>query len=595
MKNKFVILILTFISLNKVFADISISASVDKNIVSLDGQITLQVVVSGDATNIPQPQIPILSDFQIYSSGRSQSISIINGQVNSSVSFNYILSPRKVGEFEIPPIKVEYKGKIYQTEPIKIKVEKSQSVPQNQQSQKQIPLQENIYKGQKRDIFVETFVDKKNVYVNEQITLTFRFYTRINLLSQPQYSPPDTTGFITEDLPPQKSYYTIIDGHRYYVSEIKTALFPVSSGKFTIGPAMVKCMVEDFDIDDFFSDSFFKKFFSQGKEIVLKSNPIEINVLSLPQPQPKMFSGNVGNYNIDVSIDKNEIQQNETTFLNIKIYGTGNIKSIVLQKSLIEEILGNNFLVYEPISSFDIKKENYLVKGSKTFKIPVSAVISGKLQVPEIKFIFFNPQSKKYETVNSKPLEINVLPSSNVKSVIKPQSQTERITKKIELEDIRYLKTSFNTKRFYFNQNIYLYIQILPLFLWLCFSGYKSYKSSVFKDIKKYRFTKALKNAKKEIKKIKQDENFIEKLYNIVAVYLSDKMYISKEAVCVDEIKRFFEGKIEEQIYKELISLWEELNFYRFAPTKIKDKDFNQWVEKTINILQKLDYEIQKI
>ena len=75
------------------------------------------------------------------------------------------------------------------------------------------------------------------MYVNEQITLTFKFYTKVNLLSQPQYSPPDTTGFITEDLPPQRNYYTIIDGERYYVSEIKTALFPTTSGKFVIGPA----------------------------------------------------------------------------------------------------------------------------------------------------------------------------------------------------------------------------------------------------------------------------------------------------------------------------------------------------------------------
>ncbi|MFN3550235.1 MAG: BatD family protein, partial [Endomicrobiia bacterium] len=268
MKTKFGIFIFLLNLSLKLFADINISASVDKNIVSLDEQITLQVVVSGDVANIPQPQVPNLSDFQIYSSGRSQSISIINGQISSSVSFNYILSPRKIGEFEIPPIKVEYKGKIYQTEPIKIKVEKSQ-ISHQPQSQKQIPLQENVYKGKKRDIFVETFVDKKTAYVNEQITLTFRFYTKINLLSQPEYSPPDTTGFITEDLPPQRNYYTIIDAEKYYVSEIKTALFAVSSGKFVVGAAMLKCTIEDFDIDDFFSDRFFRRFFSEGKQIVL--------------------------------------------------------------------------------------------------------------------------------------------------------------------------------------------------------------------------------------------------------------------------------------------------------------------------------------
>ncbi len=594
MKNKFVIFIFLLNLTLKLFSDITISASVDKNVVSLADQITLKVIVSGDIANIPQPQIPNISDFQIYSSGRSQNISIVNGQISSSVSFSYVLSPRKIGEFEIPPIKVEYKGQLYQTEPIKIKVEKSQT-SQQPQSQKQIPLQENVYKGKKRDIFVETSVDKKTAYVNEQITLTFRFYTKINLLSQPQYSPPDTTGFISEDLPPQRNYYTTIDAERYYVSEIKTALFAVSSGKFVIGPAVLRCTIEDFDINDFFSEKFFRRFFLQGKEIVLKSEPIEINVLELPQPQPKMFSGNVGNFNIEVTIDKNELQQNETTFLNIKILGTGNIKSIVFSKSLIEEILGNNFLVYEPISSFDIKKENYLVKGTKTFKVPISAIVLGKIKVPEIKFVFFNPQHKKYDVVYSKPLEINVLPKKVVRSSLGEKYYKEQELKKIELEDIRYLKTTFRTKKIFFNQRLYIYIQLLPLFLWLFFSGYRIYRLNTLKNIKKYRFTKALKNAKNEIKKIKKDNDFIEKIYDVVLVYLSDKMFVSKEALSIESIKKFFEGKIDSKTYEELISLWDKLNFYRFAPTKSKDLDFNYLVNETVNVLEKLDYEIQKI
>ncbi|MFN3550234.1 MAG: hypothetical protein ACK4WJ_00245, partial [Endomicrobiia bacterium] len=256
---------------------------------------------------------------------------------------------------------------------------------------------------------------------------------------------------------------------------------------------------------------------------------------------------------------------------------------------------GNNFIVYDPISSFDIKKENYLVKGAKTFKVPVTALVSGKLQIPEIKFVFFNPQSKKYETVYSKPLNINVLPTKVVKSQFGEKVKIQQKVEKIELEDIRYIKTDFTVKNFPVKQEVYIYIQILPLFLWLCFSGYKIYRLNILKDIKKYRFTKALKNAKNEIKKIKKDKEFIEKLYNIVAIYLSDKMFLPKEAVSIEEIKKFFEDKIEKSIYEELISLWEELNFYRFAPTKLKDVDFTHLVRKTINVLEKLDYEIQKI
>jgi hypothetical protein len=576
---------------SQIFADISISASVDKNVVSLGEQITLQVVVSGDTTNIPQPKIPQIQDFQIYSSGRSQSISIINGQVNSSITFTYILSPNRVGEFEIPPISVEYKGKIYQTEPIKIKVEKSISTPQ-----KTVPQQQNVYQGKKRGVFIETFVDKHTAYVNEQITLTFRFYTKVNLLSQPQYSPPDTTGFITEDLPPQKNYYTIIDGDRYYVSEIKTALFPTTAGKFVIGAATVRCTIEDFDIDDFFSDNFFRRFFSQGKEVVLKSEPIEIKVLPLPQPQPQFFSGNVGKYTIDVSVDKQKIEQNESTFLNIKISGVGNIKSLTFSKSLVENFLGKNFVIYDSITTFDIKKENYVVKGSKTFKIPISVSSVGKFVIPEIKFVYFNPISKQYETVSSLPITLEVLPSTKQQVVQPLFSKTQSQHQQVSLEDIRYIKSFYKVKNKKDFVSVFILLQFLPILCWVTALGYKKYEERKIKDFSKYRSSRAYKNAKNKLKNIYKSKNVVEEMYDIIAEYLADKMNISKEAVSTQEINRFFKDRVEPKVYNDLVALWEELNFYKFAPSKLDISKINleEFVKKITNVLQKLEYELQK-
>lgn len=589
MKKLFFLFTFIFILVSSIYCDITISASVDKDVVSLDDQITLQVVVSGNVTNIPQPKLPQLDEFQVYSAGRAQNISIINGEVNSSITFTYVLSPKRTGEFEIPPIILDYKGKTYQTQPIKIKVEKSASSPQYQQPPSQ------TYSGKKRGIFIETFTDKRKAYVNEQIILTFRFYTKVNLLAQPQYSPPDTTGFLKEDLPPQRNFYTTINGERYYVVEIKTALFPTTPGKLTIGPAMVKCVIEDFDVDNFFSDDFFRRFFSQGKEVVLKSESINIEVLPLPQPQPETFFGAVGKYNIKVNVDKQKINQNETTFLNIEIYGDGNIKSISLPKSKIEHLLGKNFLVYDPITSLNIKKENYKVSGSKTFKIPITPTIPGRIIIPEIKFTYFNPERQRYETTSSEHIMLEVLPSSTKQySQLTLQQSTKEQKQKIELDDIRYIMGDFKTQKI---ENYYLliFIQLIPIISWLCFTGYVYYKRKQFKDIKKYKSTKAFKNLKNNLKKIKLQENFFEQLYNIVAEYLADKMFISKEAVCLEEIKKYFKDKISVETYKDLESLWEELNFYRFAPLNSKTYDFQYWINKTYDILQKLEYEIQNI
>lgn len=591
--NNFILIFSAIIFIYSILpADISISASVDKNVVSLNEQISLQITVSADTTNIPQPKIPQLADFQVYSSGRSQNISIINGQVNSSVTFSYVLVPKKIGEFEIPPITLEYQGKTFQTQPIKIKVEK-------QTSQQQLSTEKNIYKGTRKDIFIETFVDKKKAYVNEQITLTFRFYTRVNLLSQPQYLPPSTAGFITEDLPPQRNYYTIINSQRYYVSEIKTALFPTSAGKFTIGEATVKCMIEDFNVDDFFSDNFLKRFFSTGKEIILKSEPIEVVVLPLPEPQPQFFSGSVGKYKISSSLEKTKVSQNETVFLNIKISGEGNIKSISLSKSTIETILGRNFLVYDPITSLDIKKENYKVAGTKTFKIPITPLVAGSLKIPEIKFVYFNPQSGQYETTTSASLLIEVTPTTTKIPIGSSKySQIDQQPQKIEFDDIRYIYENFKVKKIY-NKNILILIQLFPFLCWLSFTVYQLYKKSLFKDIKKYKSNRAYKKALKEIKKIdvskEKDKLFWEKIYNIFAEYLSDKMGIQKEAMSIEEINKFYKNQISQETFNEIISLWEEINFYRFAPSKTDNLNLKDYINKILLLLKKLEDETKKM
>ena len=65
------IVLLLFLSITAIgYAnDISISADVDKQEVGLDDQVTLTITVSGNASNIPQPDMPELKGFTAYSSG----------------------------------------------------------------------------------------------------------------------------------------------------------------------------------------------------------------------------------------------------------------------------------------------------------------------------------------------------------------------------------------------------------------------------------------------------------------------------------------------------------------------------------------------
>jgi len=104
------------------WGQVSISADVDKTQVALNDQLVLAVTVTGPEASLPDPDIPSMPNFSIYSSGRNQNITFVNGRVSSSITFTYVLEPRAAGKGVIPPITMSYKGQQAKTQPIEIQV-----------------------------------------------------------------------------------------------------------------------------------------------------------------------------------------------------------------------------------------------------------------------------------------------------------------------------------------------------------------------------------------------------------------------------------------------------------------------------------------
>ncbi len=587
-----------FLNTQSVFAqDLSLSASVNKKVISLNEQLTLEISASGKTSKIPSPTLPDLPDFTIYSAGRSQNISVINGKFSSSVSFNYILSPRKAGKYTIPPITLTHKGTTYKTSPIDIEVKSSAgySPPLKVQTpQLSSPSQEDIQ--DERDIFITTSVNKKTAYVNEQIILTFKFYRRIRLLSQPQYSPPDTTGFWSEDLPPQKNYSTTINGRPYTVTEIKTALFPTTSGKYTIGDANLKCNIEDFSRDDSFRDSFFQNFFSGGKTKILKSSPIQIKALPLPERRkPENFSGTVGQYSISAGIDKNKIQVNQPITLSITISGKGNIKTIFLPE--FKDI--KNFKKYKTVSSLNVSKKNYTIKGSKTFTTMIVPQKAGEQIITLPVFSFFDPVEKRYKTIKVSPLKIKVLPASKEETALIPTLSQFRDEIKILGKDIRYIKTRINKK----NQEIFLYQS--PLFIGFHFAAflilfllwqYKNQTDRLNRDIYYARKKQALKSANRALKNAKKMINtqtckeFYSLLANGLISYLGDKLNFAARGITREELsKQLKEKNIPQDIINRCIKILENSDFARFASSKFNPEDLKNDYQEITKIIKQLE------
>jgi hypothetical protein len=375
--------------------DISVSASADRRTVSLNGQLTLTVTAEGTMQQISPPTLPDLDEhFSVYSAGSSSNMRWVNGQMSSSRSWTYRLLPRQTGTVTIGAIEVEFGGSVYSTEPIEVEVVEGDAPPAERE--------ERVGSGvdaEGRDVFITTSVDKERAYVGEQVTLSFKFYRRVDLWEQPRYQAPELPGFWVVDDPEQEEYYETVEGVRYIVIEIRTAVFGTSPGTATIGPASLTYRERAAPVT----------FFSRpGRLVTLTTDPIDIDVLPLPaEGRPDSFGGAVGNFNLSVSLDEESVDQYRPVTLRITFAGNGNIRTVPDPE--LPDL--PEFRVYESGTSTDTNTRNGIVGGRKTFEYVLIPQTEGPKTIPGIDLAFFDPGRKTYRTVGSPELTLAVAPA----------------------------------------------------------------------------------------------------------------------------------------------------------------------------------------
>ena len=120
--------------------------------------------------------------------------------------------------------------------------------------------------GTDDNIFVQAWVDRKTLYQNEQMLLTYSLYTRYDTRYEGFDKEPETSGFWIEEFPmgrdvPRETVRQ--NGKRYVKADVKKlALFPTAPGNYTIQPGTLKVSIREEPqgsnaFDEFFSDSFF--------------------------------------------------------------------------------------------------------------------------------------------------------------------------------------------------------------------------------------------------------------------------------------------------------------------------------------------------
>lgn len=297
-------------------AEFTCQAEVDRRAVTPGGQIVLTLHARGDLGQQPRHQPPRIEGVEVVPGGTSQSFQLVNGRSEHSIDVTYYLVVRRDDDFQIPSLAFTANGQTCRTEPISITVSAGARPPAAARVDAADP---GGRAGRPGDAyFITLTVDRDEVWVNQQMLLSFRFYHRRSAWDRPDYSAPRTEGFWRVDLP-ERRFRESADGHVYDVIEVRYALFPTRTGDLVIESARLEVPSDPF-----------QRFLGRRSRgpVQLVTEPLVIKVKDLPTPRPATFSGIVADrLALSASLDRQEVPRGEPVGLTLEVTADGFLKS----------------------------------------------------------------------------------------------------------------------------------------------------------------------------------------------------------------------------------------------------------------------------
>ncbi len=585
----------------------------DRTTVGVGEQFSLTVELSGSqAQSAPSPKLPDLSSFSRYLGyNTSQSFQMINGNMNASKSMVHYYIAETEGTYKIPSITLDFNGQTLRSDPIDVKIVSgptATSPPSGRQPQSASPGQRDRIEpitSLEDNLFLKAEVDTYKVYVQQPVTVSFKIYTRVDVSNYIVSEMPDLLGFWIEDyeLPPRPvTKEEVVGGKRYLVAEIKkTALFPTAAGEKTIDPLEIEAEVRIRDrstrdiFDRFFDDDFFSSPFGRTVRTKIASKPVNINVTPLPEEgRPADFSGAVGRFKLESSLDKEQVTANEALSLKIKISGTGNIKMLPEP----EIAFPREFEIYDPKVEQRVNRTGNSISGSKECEYVLIPRRGGEFRIPSFSFSYFDPDAGIYKTLETLEYTLPVA-ASDGSAVQIPAGFSRRNIEYIG-KDIRFIKPAaqdFHQIGSYFYQSFWFVFLIALGILALAGAGiYRQRTNRMAKNIAYARSLKAQKTAKQRLsraRKLMTDKNrteFYAELSQALLGFVADKLNLPIAGLMTDEIReRLKERGVETAVISEMLDCLRDCDFYRFAPTENIQTEMEIHYHKSKDAIIKLD------
>ncbi|MCD8281996.1 MAG: BatD family protein [Prevotella sp.] len=529
---------------------------------------------------------------------RSSSVQFVNGHTStsSSITYTYTLYAAKNGTFTIPAAHAEINGKTVASATAKITVSgtpggrSNQGAPRMHGNNNDDDMLSSGTPVTGNDLFIRVSANKKPVYEQEPILLTYKVFSQVDL-TQLQGKMPDLTGFHTQELPlPQQKSFKVetIDGKQYRtVTWSQYVMYPQMTGKLEIPSITFEGIVmqRNRTIDPF------EAFFNGGSAYTevkrdVKAPAVTIQVDPLPD-RPAGFSGGVGRFTISSTADRTEVKAGEPITVRVVVKGSGNLK--LIKQPVLD--LPKDFDAYDPKTTDKTSLTQSGLTGSMVYEYLVVPRNQGKYTIPPVNFIYFDLDTKEYKTLKTEPINISVAKGNGKSTAVDFTAERDN--------DIRPIKTSGSAVHrpgeYLFGGGTYLCLLLLPLLLFIIIVFIFRARAAENANIVRMKGKKANRVATKRLRAAAklmsqgEQEKFYDEVLRALWGYVADKLNIPTGELSRDNVvEKFTLRNIDEAMTASFVEAIDECEYARYAPGEAKGK-MDTVYDKAVNAITKID------
>jgi hypothetical protein len=374
-----------------------------------DDLFIFTVKLSGIQTTGARPRLLNEVDFEATLLGPQTSISIVNGVVDSSVSYVYQLSAKRSGTLKTPAVEVAVDGQKLSAAEITVEVQESSHNPHDHS------LDSGNSAAKPSQLFLKQTATPLKPYKGQQVIDALSLYTRVEL-AEYQLEDFSADGFWQERLIDNDRSVTEVDGQQYTRVEHAKALYPLTHGSVEIPARTViaKVPVRRKRTSPSllqFGDDLLGQLLQtvELRDVTLRSNAITLDVQPLP-PAPSELQALLGTValvgatSLHTSYTTDPISVGEMKSIAIEITTEGNVRP--LQRLVLPTTEGLKVYDQKPETTTSTSSGRVIMK--RIFRFSLVPLKGGIVRIPPVRVAYFDPEKRAYLTASSAEISFAV-------------------------------------------------------------------------------------------------------------------------------------------------------------------------------------------